>query len=557
MALSEIITDVLDYEVLPAEVGRPTDANYEVSNRSLLIGKTRNLTKRFLYRAVKEYLVENGRLNPAKGTTPADLGDFDSPDPAAYPGAAPFALRIEGNAPLGGDADDVLARKTAFLSVIGLLQAESRSDPLLGKTVEDLSEGAGDITDPRHPVAAQFRRHLTTALAEYDARKSMFRAVYLRLRDATKRTVGADSEARFESRRLAELSRALIGERISETDALFDARFARALATSLSGAVEGRASVIDIDLPDLEEGTEADIIADNVRALSMVYFSAMLEELKFFAVMDKVVDQFMSGALPIKRSSAGDPLYQYHRTAHSRINEYERRGLYARSFGLAQGSVDEGYPNAEFNDMWIRFLSSVSAYNREYGSTMRHTVTPEQVFKSGRDLAVNLSLHGFGLAHFAAVELQDTVNNIKRSLSAPDVLAAYGTRDIWQLVERVSTMSLGGAVNGVRQRTMATSGAHVIQWLADKSPNLAGSYRSLEVDDVVMTHCERWLAVTGTPETAIERYQEPVVVQNQRTIPDWAARGVPDMVRGLPRLPDINVPTIAVPGAPTRNIPQA
>jgi len=96
--------------------------------------------------------------------------------------------------------------------------------------------------------------------------------------------------------------------------------------------------VIDIDLPDLDAGTEADIIADNVRALSMIYFSAMLEELKYFAVMDKVVDQFMSGALPVKRGSAGDPLYQYHRNAQNRINEYERRGLYARSFGVAQGS---------------------------------------------------------------------------------------------------------------------------------------------------------------------------------------------------------------------------
>src|SRR5213079_1325512 len=122
---------------------------------------------------------------------------------------------------------------------------------------------------------------------------------------------------------------------------------------SLSGATDGRSSVIDIDLPDLEEGTETDIIADNVMALSAIYFSAMLEELKFFQVMDKVVEQFMTGALPVKRGSAGDPLYAFHRDAQNRISEYERRGLYARSFGVAQGSVDESYPNREFNDVWI------------------------------------------------------------------------------------------------------------------------------------------------------------------------------------------------------------
>src|SRR5262249_10669230 len=170
-----------------------------------------------------------------------------------------------------------------------------------------------------------------------------------------------------------------------------------------------------------------------VRALSLIYFSAMLEELKFFAVMDKVVDQFMSGMLPIKRGPAGDPLYAYHRNAQIRINEFERRGLYARSFGVAQGSVDEPLPNREFSDMWIRFLSAASAFGRETAITERRSVTREQVFKSARDLAVNLSLHGFGLAHFAAIELQELINTIKAALSHPDILAAYGTRDVWQL----------------------------------------------------------------------------------------------------------------------------
>ncbi|MBC7978219.1 MAG: hypothetical protein H7138_24810 [Myxococcales bacterium] len=544
MALCEVATDILSYEpVGDPPKGNYQDAAFQERQRAFELAQGANKTKRFLYRAVRNFLITNGRLEAG------DLDDAAAPDPESYNKPQPFALQInkQTNAKLADDAaNDARKKKARLFSVFGLLLAESRSDPTLGKALRDLSPGAGDEVDPGHPVAAQFRRHLTTALAEFDERAPMYERVYTELRERT--TSGdpskGDAISRFEARRVAELARALIAERTNENDALFEARFTRALATSLSGATEGRASVIDIDLPDLDAGTEADIIADNVRALSLVYFSAMLEELKFFAVMDKVVDQFMSGALPIKRGSAGDPLYQYHRNAQNRINEYERRGLYARSFGVAQGSVDESYPNREFNDMWIRFLSSVSALGRETGITERRTVTSEQVFKSARDLAVNLSLHGFGLAHFAAIELQDMINSVKKTLSAPDILSAYGTRDVWQLVERVSNMYLGGAVNGVRQRTMATSGANIIQWLADKSPNLVGTYRSLQVDTLVISHVERWLAVTGTPDSAVERYQEPVAVQTQRTIPDFALPGgaASDAVRdAMAKIPGINL----------------
>jgi hypothetical protein len=417
-----------------------------------------------------------------------------------------------------------------------------------------LSPAAGDETEKSSgiDIAAPFKTALTRALTEYNTYPSLFNKVYESVKDKSNTGTVPDpadttkklSRYKFKSRQIGEVGRNLIGQHTDPNDPQFEVRFERALATSLSGATEGPSSSIDIDLPDLESGTEADIIADNVKALSAIYFSAMLEELKFFAVMDKIVEQFMNGALPIKRSSAGDPLYRYHRDAQSRINEFERRGLYARSFGVAQGSVDEPMPNREFNDLWIRFLSAVSLFNREQESTERKAVSREQLFKTARDLAVNMSLHGFGLAHFAAVELQNLIKTIKDTLSNPDVLSAYGVRDVWQLVERVSNMYLGGAVNGVRQRTMASAGAFVIQWLAQSSPNLIGSYRHLLVEQQLISNVERWLAVTGTPDAAVERYSEPVSLSNQRTIPDFAvpSGGVAgDAIRDA--LSRVNLPT--------------
>lgn len=546
MATCEYILDLCDYKELPPQ---PTDAD-KVQGDAYVLAKQRaydlalsgNKIKQQFALALLWFLDQEFKFD---GVKPKSVGDVTVKQKDGW--------KIE-------NADGLPETDRARLFVIaGLLITDGQNDPLCGKNRTMLSAGSGDVifepddndygaSDPAthaRPlwsyIAAPFKTAMSRALSEFRTYPDLFEKVYTSVRKRSK--VGAH-DFKFMARQIAVVGRAMVGT--DPSDPQFDARFERALSQALSGAIEGRSSVIDIDLPDLDAGTEADIISDNVNALSAIYFAAMLEELKFFSVMDKVVEQFMNGALPIKRSGAGDPLYKYHRDAQTRINEFERRGLYARSFGVAQGSVDEPLPNREFNDVWIRFLSAVSVYGREIKSTDRRLVSPEQVFKTARDLGVNMSLHGFGLAHFAAVELQTLIKSVKDTLSNSDVLSAYGVRDVWQLVERVSNMYLGGAVNGVRQRTMATSGAGIIQWIAQSAPSLVGSFRNLLVDDQVISHVERWLAVTGTPDTAVEKYSEPVALQNQRTIPDFAlpsgAGAAGDAIRDA--LSRVNLPTV-------------
>ncbi len=566
MASCEIILDVTNYKEIPAPPTQADrvnlgDAYFQQKLRDHETAKRENDTKFHFLVAVRWFL--------------KDFANFDLPIPNADPGdpanpkgrpglflldnikkdvpatAAPTAVAAgaAASAPVPPtvkvDAPNIVdTSKARFLTVCGLLIADSQLDALSGKSPQMLSAATGDekqddVSPPIY-VAASFKSALNRALGEYNTYPQLFQKVYESLQTNSK--VGTN-EFKFYARQIAEIGRALVAERVDPNDAQFKSRFERALSVSLSGAIEGRASAIDIDLPDLEAGTEADILVDNVRALSAIYFSAMLEEMKLFAVMDKVVEQFMTGALPIKRSSAGDPLYRYHREAPLRINEFDRRGLYARSFGVAQGSVDEEMPNREFNDLWIRFLSAVSIYGRELDSTEMKRVSQEQIFKTARDLAVNLSYHGYGLAHFAAIELQSLIKNVKDTLSHPDVLASYGVRDVWQLCERVSNMYLGGAPNGVRHRTMAQAGATIIQWLAVSGPALVGSFRNLNVDDVLRSNVERWLSVTGTPDQQTEKYSEPVALTSQPTIPNFTlpSGAGSDAIRDA--LARVNLPT--------------
>jgi hypothetical protein len=456
--------------------------------------------------------------------------------------------------------------RATVVGVLGLLIADNITDPLLGKDETTLSTPDGDIqardlNGKTVQMVGRFIELVVGAVQEFNAASPLFRRVFPILHSE-----GFDSSARplptysLVARQYAEVTRILATARRDAGDSQLPLLVRSALAQVRGGTIDGRSSSIDVEFIDLDNGTSATIIKDNVLALASIYRTAMLEDLKYFAVADKVAEHFTSGMLPIQRGAGADSVYQYIREAVRRMTEIERRSLYARSLGVAQGSVDEPMVNREFMDQWMRFLSAVSQSYREFSSFGVKSVTQEQVFKTARDLGVGLSLHGFGFAHPAAVELQALIRTVKDMLSYPDVLAAYGTQDIWQLVERVSSLYLGGAANGVRQRTMAQSGFLIIQWLALKAPALSSPYASdilglqpaallnqqqtrsapatpfgvapvLPQPPDIVSNVERWLAVTGTDDTSILKMSQPVSLSMQPTIPDLTPQAATDSLR--------------------------
>jgi hypothetical protein len=300
-----------------------------------------------------------------------------------------------------------------------------------------------------------------------------------------------------------------------------------------------RPSWIDISLPDLEGQADLDIVEDNLMAMQAIYFSSTLEDMRFFQVMDKIQELFNLGVLPFGKGSAGDKIYAYWKRNFDRFTEVERQNLYARALGKPSGDVGVASPNRQFHDLWFRFISSVSEWRRQFAvdQLLRNqvplAVSDQQVRKSARDLAANLSLFGYGIAYFAATELQQQIRDVIAILSDTEVRAAYGARDLWQVIDQVATLELGGARSTVRHRTMANSGAIVIRWLAANARVLAQpSYRPLltqadlnppasrpngrTVLDTPTNYdlieaCEQYLAVTGTSDARVEEYSQPAL----------------------------------------------
>lgn len=568
MASKENFPDI--YERVSQDI--EVDGSY--GRRYLLDVEKRNAERKRLYVATRFLLRKNFSFDPDDSTTP---------DPAAFPGG--FGAKSADSRPTKGAKGEEV---TLFLSVYGYLLANNFVDPSFGRqdrgTVGPLDEwvpkeekpiiekaakkvarrsgltvdGSAEITFDGDKlsfegavnnldgdeddgfnvlVVDRFVEELTQAVKVYNANRGLYGNVLQVLQSEGKqKDEGGNEVVTVFSKQLAEITRRLIDDRIDADDPQLKRHILGALDLSIGGRIDGRTGQIDIDLPDLEAGTAVDIVSDNVRAVAAVYFSAMLEEMKFYAVMEKVSEHFLNGMLPISRGTAGEKVFEWVRGAPQRFNELERRSVYGRVLGLAQGGATDLVPNREFSDLWLRFLSTVSLLSRDAESTITKKVASEQVHKTARDLAVNLSLHGYGVAHFAAVEMQKLIRQMKEMLSRPELLTAYGVNDVWQLTDRVSALYLNGAVNGVRYRTMAKAGAEIMLWLADRSHQLASVSRpqNLNFDDPdLVFDVERWLAVTGTADTTAEKYTEPVDLQQQPTLPMMPASGTitPQTVR--------------------------
>jgi hypothetical protein len=162
-------------------------------------------------------------------------------------------------------------------------------------------------------------------------------------------------------------------------------------------------------------------------------------------------------------------------------------------------------------------------------SNIPGAISQQQIRKSARDLATNISSHGYGIAYPMATELQKEINDVMAILKNDEIENAYGTKDMWQLVDQVAGLELGGAKNSVKYRTMASAGATIFAWLANHARQLASSSYMPILDITQLFNspsystkpttkpsdfdlvgaCDQWLAVTGTQEDSVEQAAQP------------------------------------------------
>jgi hypothetical protein len=239
-----------------------------------------------------------------------------------------------------------------------------------------------------------------------------------------------------------------------------------------------RRSVLEFVLPDLDDAVDVAVESENLRAIQAMYFAYMLEEMRLFQVVEIIVALLREGLLPLGRGYARDFLSSYDRWSAERMSAADRRDFYARAFG-APGGTSDSEPNRDFDRLWLRFLLAIASLVREAeqspalenASTL--TALQEAARRSGRELATNLSRHGFGITYCAATELAQTIVGIRDLLRDHELCAAFGARDMWQVIDKVNLEHLGGAHDTNRYRTRAKAGVVIIRWIANNEAMLA------------------------------------------------------------------------------------
>jgi hypothetical protein len=527
--------------------------------------KEAKLAEEALDKALDRLGLSNDEKNKLERDLNQALKDVEKNNPREAQGLYPISFSGE-NDPLFRVTRNKLASMKvgvdpSLTHVAGRLDSQRSGEPparltdaeILLSAVYGILERSNDVK----PEADRFGNAVTAAFTEYRDHQALFDATFDVLLAAGTPKRGVEGDRQVSAQQWATVVRRLREQGITANDPHVDEVATGILVGLRSADTSLSAAGIIIDVPSLEDVASIEILEPNLHATQGIYFASMLEEMKVFQVMDKLIEQFHGGTLPLGKGRAGELLYRYWKDSDERLTELERRNLYERAFGFPGGEAQSA-PNREFNDLWLRFVSAVSSYQRQLtvDSLLRanipSAISQEQVRKAGRDLAGNLSLHGYGSAIFIAKELQDQTEEILELFKDSEIQNAYGARDIWQVVEQVAALELGGAKNTFRYRTMAVSGAVIIRWLADRSRILASSslQRVLEPDVIknqqtspkpttsptdfdLVNACEQWLAVTGTPETRVEEYAQPSEPPMQTSRPIQIPQAARDLLESV------------------------
>ena len=464
-----------------------------------------------------------------------------------------------------------------IIAVCGLMQLDNLTDPAYPRFTRKVTEARGEYDENRALFDQAFRQfaprfavslqsQISKGFVCVDAPGCISPDVSpsFRAKNIGKPLIPSVQDQVFalSARTTAAIVRRLAADNISPNDPWLASRMDNAF-NLLTGSIEGAPpSAIEIMLPDLEESVDVEIAKENLYAIQAIYFSYQLEEMRMFQVVEKIVELFRQGMLPLGKGSVGDYLFNYFKSSSERITEAERRDLYLRAFGAPGGNPNGGEPNRDFNELWLRFISSVSSFARQISverilrNSVPMGVNQEAVRKAARDLGTNLSRNGYGIAYFAATELQQTILKFRDVLQDQELRSAFGARDMWQVIDQVNVNYLGGAKNTHRFRTQSRAGAIIIRWIANHVQRLANiSSPVLSIDAIsnpqlqisaaghnptvdpsdwdLVNACEQWLAVAGMQDSNVEQYSQPIEAPTMTSRPMQMPQAARDVLASV------------------------
>lgn len=435
--------------------------------------------------------------------------------------------------------------------ILGLLQLNKAPLPQV-KAVREVV-----VPDDNHPNAARFEEALFAAIGRIAGRMELAKRV-LKLLAGAVNVAGDRQESGVSALEFAGVFEKLVKQGVTATDHNLKRRVEESFDRVQEIGEERPLHEFEINMPDLESTAEFAVEANHCRLMGSFICASAFEELKAFQVVDKLIELSQRGELPLIRGPAGTQLYNYWREAPNRMSEGERQTFYAMTLGLPTGQPGVAV-NTDFQDLWLRFVSSVSSLVREsrvdqlLRSALPIAINQQQVKKAARDLALNMSSRGYGMTFYAAADLQKQINEMISLLQDSELRAAFGARDMWGVIDQIAQTELGGARNSSKYRMLATSGAIITTWMANhidrlRDPTLpmielrevenppsrlsGQSAISHPTDYDLVNACEMWLADSALGEDRIDQMSQPRESPQQTSRPIQIPSIARDLLEG-------------------------
>lgn len=327
--------------------------------------------------------------------------------------------------------------------------------------------------------------------------------------------------------------------------------FGQAIRIALDKYVETRTTGDSLALPagSLPGGTQnaggdADLVSENIRVVGLAYSLALLEKTLLLPVTDRMSTMFMNGQTPFGHDAAGKALDDYYWDTEDRLTESQRRSHYSRMVGMPGGEVSkEIAPNKDFEQIFLRFISSVSEFTRQREVDRMFTnrnsnmsITGEQVRKCAFEVTKNASLYGYGAGFYITTRINKQLQRSIEILNQPQVLKTYAASNHWQVVERVAQQDFGGTPNWSKYSTMAQAASNIFNVLAkytaavsttnsgrpflfdETQPNLPSDV-GRDDTNLILSSVQAWLAVNGVRDEQVKQYSQPVELTSAPSLP--------------------------------------
>jgi hypothetical protein len=304
---------------------------------------------------------------------------------------------------------------------------------------------------------------------------------------------------------------------------------APALAAPPSDSPKAAPSLTGVGSPKLASirVSSGEILPENVRATAALYLTATLEETRIFDVVDRIVDAFQSGQLPIGSKESRERLAAYAKARPDRVAKETRTELGRFAVDVVQSELDSQVTDtAKQMEAYGALLQAVAESAERFrqdntteneGRDSLGDRFPEEKWKSAVDLARSSNNHGYGAASFAAAKLEQQIRDMIAILSDPAVGDAYGARGQWAVVEK-----LGGkpAAESERIQKRADAGARLIGSLADNAALLETPKKRSELARrlaSVAPQAKVWLAVKpARPSSPAPKRVRPLCLDEKR-----------------------------------------